>query len=415
MAMIPSYQDMLAQALQQQPQQQQSMAQSQQSRSIFDNPAFGSALTRMGVTMLANSGQGLSTGEAFGQGGLAFLDERQRYAQEQRQAMLDQQQKQLQDAQLARAQLQDNLSRLGMQREAMQYDAAAQQAQGLPQDYQGLASIDPMMALKQQMADRINQQEAERKFAQQVQLQNMQYGNQRALAQEQSQSALAQKMYENQAKQQQAMAALGLFGQGTDEQGKETNKIPPYLQKAAALATTGDVAATINARASAEEEKATAEQQLRGIQSQNQSLKSTIDQTKNLAQGWGFTANTGLVQYFPNIIKGPEQEQLAANIEMIKSNTTLQQLVEAKKSGVTFGALSEGELNTVATAIAKLDATNDPKVIKNSLDVIENNFDKIYQNTEKDYKRQYGVKVQSPNMSTKGSDLIFNANTGRVE
>ena len=87
---------------------------------------------------------------------------------------------------------------------------------------------------------------------------------------------------------------------------------------------------------------------------------------------------------------------------MIKSNTTLQQLVEAKRSGVTFGALSEGELNTVATAIAKLDATNDPKVIKNSLDVIENNFDKIYQNTKKDYNRQYGVKVQSPNMSTTG-------------
>jgi hypothetical protein len=395
MAMIPSYQDMLAQALQQQPQQQQSMGQSQQSKSIFNNPAFGNSLMKMGLTMLTDSEQGYSLGESIGRGGLAFMDERRKQEELQRE-------EQKQNAILARQQLQDNLEKMKLQREAMTYDAAAQQAQGLPQDYQGIASIDPMAALKQQMTDRINAQDAERKFAQQVQLQNMQYGNQRALAQEQSQSALAQKMYENQAKQQQAMGALGLFGQGTDEQGKETNKIPPYLQKAVALATTGDVAATINARAAAEEEKATAEQQLRGIQLQNQSLKSTIDQTRNLAQGWGFTANTGLVQYFPNIIKGSEQEQLAANIEMIKSNATLQQLVEAKKSGVTFGALSEGELNTVATAIAKLDATNDPKVIKNSLDVIENNFDKIYQNTEKDYKRQYGVKVQSPNMSTTG-------------
>jgi len=174
MAMIPSYQDMLAQALQQQPQQQQSMAQSQQGKSIFNNPAFGNALTRMGVTMLANSGQGLSTGEAFGQGGLAFLDERQKQEELQRE-------EQRQNAILARQQLQDNLQKMALQREAMTYDAAAQQAQGLPQDYQGIASIDPMMALKQQMTDRINAQDAERKFAQQVQLQNMQYGNQRAL------------------------------------------------------------------------------------------------------------------------------------------------------------------------------------------------------------------------------------------
>ncbi len=174
MAMIPSYQDMLAQALQQQPQQQQSMAQSQQGKSIFNNPAFGNALTRMGVTMLANSGQGLSTGEAFGQGGLAFLDERQKQEELQRE-------EQRQNAILARQQLEDNLKRLALQREAMQYDAAAQAAQNLPEQYRLSATVDPLGTIKQQMVDRINAQDAERKFAQQVQLQNMQYGNQRAL------------------------------------------------------------------------------------------------------------------------------------------------------------------------------------------------------------------------------------------
>ena len=185
MAMIPSYQDMLAQALQQSQQQQaqqQGQGQSQQNKSIFDNPAFGSALTRMGVTMLANSGQGLSTGEAFGQGGLAFLNERQRYAEEQRQAMVDQQERQRQEALLARQQLQDNLSLLNQRRQAMQYDAAAQQVQGLPQEYQGLGAFDPMAAIKQQITDRVKMQDAEREFARKVQLQNMQYGNDRALA-----------------------------------------------------------------------------------------------------------------------------------------------------------------------------------------------------------------------------------------
>jgi hypothetical protein len=174
MAMIPSYQDMLAQALQQQPQQQQSMGQSQQSKSIFNNPAFGNALTRMGVTMLANSGQGLSTGEAFGQGGLAFLDERQKQEELQRE-------EQRQNAILARQQLQDNLQKMALQREAMQYDAAAQQAQNLPKEYQGLAVLDPLNTVKLAATNAFNQQAAEREFAQKVQLQNMQYGNQRAL------------------------------------------------------------------------------------------------------------------------------------------------------------------------------------------------------------------------------------------
>jgi hypothetical protein len=174
MAMIPSYQEMLAQALQQQPQQQQVMGQSQQSRSIFNNPAFGNSLMKMGLTMLADSEQGYSLGESIGRGGLAFIDERQKQEELQRK-------EQMQNAILARQQIQDNLQRLNLQREAMQYDAAAQQAQNLPEQYRGYAEVDPIMALKQQMADRINQQAAEREFAQKVQLQNMQYGQQRAL------------------------------------------------------------------------------------------------------------------------------------------------------------------------------------------------------------------------------------------
>jgi hypothetical protein len=415
MAMIPSYQDMLAQALQQQPQQQQSMGQSQQSKSIFNNPAFGNSLTRMGVTMLANSGQGLSTGEAFGQGGLAFLDERQKQEELQRE-------EQRQNAILARQQLQDNLQKMALQREAMQYDAAAQQAQGLPQDYQGLAVFDPMAALKQQMTDRINAQDAERAFNQKVQLQNMDFGQRRALAQEQSQSALAQKMYENQAKQQQAMGALGLFSQGTDEQGKETNKIPPYLQKAAALAATGDVTSTINARAAAEEEKVAAEQKLRGSSEKYSAVKNIIEDTKNILSkepklpgNYQLQLSTGPLQALPNMFLGSDQQQLANNLQSIKSNATLQELMAAKQNGVTFGPLSNEELKTVASAVAKLEPTNTPKTIEAALERVNAAFEKIAKNTQSDYERQYGVKVQSPSANTTGGDLIFNSRTGRVE
>ena len=186
MAMIPTYQDMLAQALQQSQQQQQAQQRAQQqgtqNRSIFDNPAFGNSLMKMGLTMLADSEQGYGLGESIGRGGLAFMQERQSQEELQRQAMVDQQERQRQEALLARQQLQDNLSLLNQRRQAMQYDAAAQQVQGLPQEYQGLGAIDPLSTVKLAATNAFNRQDAEREFAQKVQLQNMQYGNDRALA-----------------------------------------------------------------------------------------------------------------------------------------------------------------------------------------------------------------------------------------
>ena len=401
MAMLPSYQDMLAQALQQSQQQQQVQQQGAQSRSIFDNPAFGNALTRMGVTLLANSGQGLSTGEALGQGGLAFLQEKQNQEELMRQ-------KRLEDAALARQQLQDNLQRLALQREAMQYDTAAQQAQNLPQDYQGLAAIDPMAALKQQMADRINRQNDERNFAQQMQLQSMQYGQQRSLAEEQAQRQFALEQYKKQAQQEQAQNLLGLGGVTgtTPTTGEKQTQIPPYLQKAASLAAIGDLPGVINARAAAEEEKMAAEKQVRGVSEQSQSIENIIKDTKNLIAGkdYGYNFNTGFIQRLPTDFLGPEQQQLANNLESIKSNATLQQLVAAKQNGVAFGGLSEGELDTVATSIAKLDAKNKPTVINNALETIQKTFDKIAKNTQSDYQKRFGTSV-----------LIFNPETGRVE
>lgn len=190
MAMIPTYQDMLAQALQQSQQQQQAQQRAQQqgtqNRSIFDNPAFGNSLMKMGLTMLADSEQGYGLGESIGRGGLAFMQERQSQEELQRQAMVDQQKRQQQEALLARQQLQDNLSLLDQKRQAMQYDAAAQQVQGLPQEYQGLGAIDPLSTVKLAATNAFNRQDAEREFARKVQLQNMQAGNQRALAQEQA-------------------------------------------------------------------------------------------------------------------------------------------------------------------------------------------------------------------------------------
>ena len=225
MAMIPTYQDMLAQALQQS-QQQQVQPQSTQNRSIFDNPAFGNSLMKMGLTMLADSEQGYSLGESIGRGGLAFMQERKSQEEQQRQAMLDQQQRQLQEAQLARAQLQDNLNKLALQREAMQYDTAAQQVQNLPPEYQGLGQIDPLGTVKLAATNAFNRQDAEREFARKVQLQNMQYGNERALAEYKARqgggmgdmpAAVKEYLYYNQLPEEQRETFLNLKRQNPQD------------------------------------------------------------------------------------------------------------------------------------------------------------------------------------------------------
>jgi hypothetical protein len=230
MAMIPTYQDMLAQALQQSQQQQQAQQRAQQqgtqNRSIFDNPAFGNSLMKMGLTMLADSEQGYSLGESIGRGGLAFMQERQSQEELQRQAMLDQQERQRQEALLARQQLQDNLSLLNQRRQAMQYDAAAQQVQGLPQEYQGLGTIDPLSTVKLAATNAFNRQDAEREFAQRVQLQNMQYGNDRALAEYKARqgggmgdmpAAVKEYMYYNQLPEEQRENFLNLKRQNPQD------------------------------------------------------------------------------------------------------------------------------------------------------------------------------------------------------
>jgi hypothetical protein len=51
----------------------------------------------------------------------------------------------------------------------------------LPKEYQGLAVLDPLGTVKLATTNAFNQQEAERDFAQKVQLQNMEYGQQRTL------------------------------------------------------------------------------------------------------------------------------------------------------------------------------------------------------------------------------------------
>ncbi len=378
MAMIPSYQDMLAQALQQQTQQQQSMGQSQQSKSIFNNPAFGNSLMKMGLTMLTDSEQGYSLGESIGRGGLAFMDERRKQEELQRE-------EQRQNAILARQQLQDNLQKMALQREAMTYDAAAQAAQNLPEQYRLSATVDPLGTVKQQMTDTINAQDAERKFAQQVQLQNMQYGNQRAL--EEYKARQSGGMGDMPAAVQEYLFWLSR----TPEQRKDFEN----LKRASA----SDMYENAYARAMGTEQ---GKLQLDAptIELNSNYLLDTIQRLENSegfdaifgspSLGKALQGGTGAG---PSIPWGP-----AANAKTLRDQIGSQSFLEMydRLRGAGNIATVEGEKG--AQAFVNLKSTQDPKQARESLKIIKDVIKKGQENLKKKLNTQPQFPMSQPQL-----------------
>jgi hypothetical protein len=376
--MIPSYQDMLAQALQQQTQQQQSMGQSQQSKSIFNNPAFGNSLMKMGLTMLTDSEQGYSLGESIGRGGLAFMDERRKQEELQRE-------EQRQNAILARQQLQDNLQKMALQREAMTYDAAAQAAQNLPEQYRLSATVDPLGTVKQQMTDTINAQDAERKFAQQVQLQNMQYGNQRAL--EEYKARQSGGMGDMPAAVQEYLFWLSR----TPEQRKDFEN----LKRASA----SDMYENAYARAMGTEQ---GKLQLDAptIELNSNYLLDTIQRLENSegfdaifgspSLGKALQGGTGAG---PSIPWGP-----AANAKTLRDQIGSQSFLEMydRLRGAGNIATVEGEKG--AQAFVNLKSTQDPKQARESLKIIKDVIKKGQENLKKKLNTQPQFPMSQPQL-----------------
>lgn len=410
MAMIPTYQDMLAQALQQSQQQQQAQRQSTQNRSIFDNPAFGNSLMKMGLTMLADSEQGYSLGESIGRGGLAFMQERQ--AQEAQERAL-----RAQEAEAARQQLQDNLVMMKQKREAMLYDTAAQQAQGLSPEYRAYAQIDPTGALQKSLMDSLARQQDERNFAQQKELQNMQYGQQRALA-------------EYNARQGGGMGDMP----AAVKEYLYYNQLPEDQRKDYLSVKRADPYQTAFARAQGMEQGAL-QMDAPTIQQNSQYMIDTIER---LEKSPGFDAIFGSPFSYKKLLKGGMGAggvvpvggwgSDAANAYSTREQVLGQAFVEVydRLRGAGNIAITEGDKGQ--QAFANLRAAQTPEEARKNLEIIKNVLKKGLDNLNKKLNMPAPqFPNQSPLMSTVpntqsfapsgtiSNPRTFNPRTGRVE
>lgn len=102
--------------------------------------------------------------------------------------------------------------------------------------------------------------------------------------------------------------------------------------------------------------------------------------------------------YFPNKMA---QEELAVNMNFITSQSTLNALAEAKARGITFGALSEQEMNTVANSANTLATAWDSESQKfiGSRATIEKALTDLY-NTVSEKKVDNSVGIETSNAMT---------------
>lgn len=402
MAMIPTYQDMLAQALQQSQQQQQAQRQSTQNRSIFDNPAFGNSLMKMGLTMLADSEQGYSLGESIGRGGFAFMQERQ--AQEAQERAL-----RAEEAAAARQQLQDNLTMMQQKREAMLYDTAAQQAQGLAPEYRAYAQIDPTGALQKSLTESLARQQAEEKFQRDMQLQNMKYSQDRALA-------------EYNARQGGGMGDMP----AAVKEYLYYNQLPEDQRKDYLSVKRADPYQTAFARAQGMEQGAL-QMDAPTIQQNSQYMIDTIER---LEKSPGFNAIFGSPFSFEKLLKGgtgagpafPGMD--AANAKSIRDQIQGQAFLKVYDQLRGGGNIATAEGAKGEQAFANLQSAQTPEEARKSLEIIKkavksglDNLNKKLNMPAPQFPNQLPLMSTVPNAQnqTNNNDLIFNPKTGRVE
>jgi hypothetical protein len=267
----------------------------------------------------------------------------------------------------------------------MTYDAAAQAAQNLPEQYRLSATVDPLGTVKQQMTDTINAQDAERKFAQQVQLQNMQYGNQRAL--EEYKARQSGGMGDMPAAVQEYLFWLSR----TPEQRKDFEN----LKRASA----SDMYENAYARAMGTEQ---GKLQLDAptIELNSNYLLDTIQRLENSegfdaifgspSLGKALQGGTGAG---PSIPWGP-----AANAKTLRDQIGSQSFLEMydRLRGAGNIATVEGEKG--AQAFVNLKSTQDPKQARESLKIIKDVIKKGQENLKKKLNTQPQFPMSQPQL-----------------
>ena len=119
-------------------------------------------------------------------------------------------------------------------------------------------------------------------------------------------------------------------------------------------------------------------------------LKKNIEIAKKLASS---DYTSGLAGQIFAPFGNTEQYKLNSVSKQIEATVGIKELLEVKKQGGTFGALSEKELGLLVNAVGSLDTITDPTIYNATLDNIMNLYEKGISQDKTAFKKMYPKEV----------------------
>lgn len=138
---------------------------------------------------------------------------------------------------------------------------------------------------------------------------------------------------------------------------------------------------------------------------------NVIDDALNNVGGLKAVAGSTAVFGRRGLFRKGKALDFAATVEQITSQLTLDQLISAKERGATFGALSEKELKSIASAATKLgsfirERDNGDIYFKASESAVRKELEKIKSFAIKDYELKTGTSYQPINTEEDYLDML---------
>lgn len=131
------------------------------------------------------------------------------------------------------------------------------------------------------------------------------------------------------------------------------------------------------------------------------------------AVGPNALARGGVIRSF---VGSANKKDFIAQTDKLLNSLTLQNLIDAKAKGATFGALSEGELTLLANSASGIRAIKDSKGNTTGFDMSEKGFNDAMNTIKKyaviDYERRTGQKYEDPANQYNGIKLPGVTTTG---
>lgn len=130
-------------------------------------------------------------------------------------------------------------------------------------------------------------------------------------------------------------------------------------------------------------------------------LQKNMDEVIRLSKG---SLTSGPIGQAMSTLSNSDQYALNKAIKVIQSAVGIDELIEAKKSGATFGALSNQELTILTNAMGALDGNLDTSKLQETFTTIMRLYNKAIDRSVSDYKGMYKQGFDVP-MGVKEEDI----------